>query len=993
MKKYLKIACISLLLLFAAFIETAQAKGQTYSSTGKYNGSNAYMLATILYHEIGGSKNDLDLQQVANVVMNQYDKYKSGTHGENVQLGDILTKKWNFSFSEKYLNRYMSDAEIYAKIPKDAGSQRAWQRCMNMAQKALSGQLADITQGATHYRTCNRQTGAHTTFWGARALNLSHNGPHCFFKNIAMGVLIVDGVWVANEGKVTGQFNGGTPIGENANAGSGGSGMGGGMGGMGGGAAYDSGGFANATLIDEKYANACQNAKTVDNEPSTPPNLFNTAILAGLDAMTAKIYQSLGVLYALGNSLMCYATDVGYTCIGFNVVGCEVCFIKFANLKYWFSGLAIYLTAFFMSMTVGMYFIDVAFKIGFAMLMLPLSFALWPFEATKGKLNENISIIIRNAMLFALVSIGVSFAIILIEQGVLSGIDEKTFNEALTERSGEKMSADFSLDTTRILVILFCLIFGLKIIASSIEDYLNRIFPDNIFGGSSPMHRMGTQAVGYAQSRVAAPAMALAGDIAKNAAGHAMMSAGDALTKMSGGDFSPICNVAAKAVKIGHKIANPKELGKDISNMAGKAAQKGVSAVAAFDREMTDIGRLIRPGSYSEDVRQKEKMLYDQNSKEREQMVNGIIAQGTQAVNAGIDAITPENTKNAIAGATALGANMANTLAGNGAAPITTAQMRQRLHESKESVKEDIETLGQMAKTGAQIAGMKIADSAVGQAVQEAVEDISDLGKAAGEMAVDAYQTAEESTKNAIAGAAAAAVSATTGNTISTEQMRADLHAGKEGAKASIAGLARAAVAGAKEGAVNYKQGDIALTPGNILSAAATVATAPVNLPYEKLLEKDTYRPLGKAETYKAPFKKETYKQLGQVAKKFALEKAAQVATPIANQAMQLKSGGQIDQQLGGNSTMAQRIIMKVTRDSTKLFVRTGVSTASTTTAVAGSLLKDFGKKLTKNTPRESGYWKKYWAEKDREEKERKLQEAEQRETDMNLTDQYIERN
>jgi hypothetical protein len=203
MKKYLHIAYLLILMLVGICSLSAHA----FQSSGTYRGSDAFMLATIIYHEIGGYS-EADMQQVANVVMNQYNIFRNGKGGENVQIGDILTKKANFSFSEKYLNRNMTDAEIYAKIPKDAASQRVWEQSMKIAKLAISGQLADITQGATHYRTCNRKTGAHTTFWGASALNLSHNGPHCFFKNIKMGALRINGKTIALEGKLTGKSNG-----------------------------------------------------------------------------------------------------------------------------------------------------------------------------------------------------------------------------------------------------------------------------------------------------------------------------------------------------------------------------------------------------------------------------------------------------------------------------------------------------------------------------------------------------------------------------------------------------------------------------------------------------------------------------------------------------------------------------------------------------------------------------------------------------------------
>ena len=913
MKKYLHIAYLLILMLVGICSLSAHA----FQSSGTYRGSDAFMLATIIYHEIGGYS-EADMQQVANVVMNQYNIFRNGKGGENVQIGDILTKKWNFSFSEKYLTRNMTDAEIYAKIPKDAASQRVWEQSMKIAKLAISGQLADITQGATHYRTCNRKTGAHTTFWGASALNLSHNGPHCFFKNIKMGALRINGKTIALEGKLTGN-NGGTYVGSTEGGGSGG-----GWGDLGVGmAAYDSGGFTDLALSDQAYIDACVNAKMEgDSSFETPPkNLFNTKILTGIELMMKKIYTSLGALYALGQSLMCYATDIGYHCVGLKVFGVERCAIKLVNLTVWLCGVAIFLTAFFMSMSVGMYFIDVSFKIGFALLMLPISIALWPFEVTRGKLSENFSIIIRNAMLFALVSIGVSFAVILIEQGVLHGIDEEAFNAALKDENSRMMAEDYSLDSMRILVILFCLIFGLKIITSSVTDYLNKIFPDNLFGGSSPMHHMGTQAFGYVQSRTVTPAAALVGDMAKNGAGHLMMGVGSGLSKMSQGDFTPLKNIASFGKKagnyVGHKVTHPREIVQGGVNILRRGAQATASGIAAVDREMTDVGRLIAPGIYSEEKRQAEKMEYDNNSQRREDKAREIIGAAADFTNAGIDVLGDGTQKLAAAGA----AKVANS------------------------------KVGKAAVAGAQALSHGAQAAAVG---------------AAG-LTVQGAQVAEEFAKDKITSGAAAVLNAVSDEKASTEDMRATLHDAKESTKETVKGWGKAAMAGMKDGAINYDKGSYSLSPGTILGNAAKIVTAP--------LRKETYQQLAKLpELYKKRMSTEGIREKQQAEDARKKDKEA------------------ADAQILPNSTKAQRIIMKSTRGVTRLFVRTGVDTAQTATAVTGSLLQKFGKKLTQNKPRDKGYWKQYWDAKDREERAQKLAEQEQRETDATLADQFEER-
>jgi hypothetical protein len=236
--------------------------------------------------------------------------------------------------------------------------------------------------------------------------------------------------------------------------------------------------------------------------------------------MMEKVYDSLGKLYTVGQSLMCYATGPGKI---------KLLVFRFVNIPYWIAGVAIYLAAFFITMSVGLFFVDATFKIGFALLLLPISIALWPFEPTRGKLSENFSIIIRNSMLFALVGVGIGFAVVLIQNGVLHGINDVEYSRALSTGNVKAMSRQFALSGTHFLIIIFCLIYGFKIIQSSVNDYLNRIFPDNVFGGQSPMHQSGVQALGNVGTHMVMPVASLAGDIALNQAGRGIEAVGRGL--------------------------------------------------------------------------------------------------------------------------------------------------------------------------------------------------------------------------------------------------------------------------------------------------------------------------------------------------------------------------------------------------------------------------------------------------------------------------------
>lgn len=509
----------------------------------QYRASDVNMLAIVLYKEVGSVKySDASVQRVANVIMNRYKAW-----GGKVSIGDILTQRWGnkkggqtyaFSGVSTYLTENTTDEQIVSFLRHNQG-----ERCIRIAQQALSGQLRDLTQGATAYRTCigGQHSEASRQFNGAgtRVDVGDDKEPHCYYKNYALGGFRdtrYGKAIIAKEQSVYGSkvtYNGKSLSDTDL------------QGDVSGGGDYesgaDSGGFTDLSFTDERYENLCRDAKESGAKESNnqfPSATFSPQILAGMQKMMLQVYDALSQLYIYGNALMCYATNVAYTCIGFDVA--DMCIVKMVNLSFWLSGGAIYLTAFFMTLAIGMYFIDVTFKIGFAVLFLPISIALWPFEPTSKKFMDNIGIILHNAMLFAFVSIGVSFAVALIHSVTFNGvIDQAQFAQALADDSGKEMSQNFSIDADVFLLVIFSILVGLKIIQSSVKDYLSKIFPDNIFGSASPMMNKGTQALGFIKSRAITPATKLISDTMMTQGGKGIQKLGNALRGNSNPTLTP----------------------------------------------------------------------------------------------------------------------------------------------------------------------------------------------------------------------------------------------------------------------------------------------------------------------------------------------------------------------------------------------------------------------------------------------------------------------
>ncbi|MEE6206568.1 MAG: hypothetical protein VZR95_00750 [Alphaproteobacteria bacterium] len=369
-------------------------------------------------------------------------------------------------------------------------------------------------------------------------------------------------------------------------------------------------GFPDA-LADENCTPGA--ATDVDVTQANSNGMFDNSILQDMQNMMRKVYKALSMLFMMGHGLMCYAIKVAYICIGVEPLFCVA---KLPNLNFLISGLVIYITAGLMCMSIGMYFVDISFKLGFAVLFIPVSVGLWPFKPTHGKFAENLSIVIRNGMLFMLVAIGVSYAVILIVDGAFASTSGEAtgwegFWKAIAEKKTAMLVKNFSLDSMHILLVGFCIIFGFKILASSVNDYLNYFFQDAAFKKESPMHHVGTQAVGMATNAAVKPALSFAQDVATHQAGRAIAGAGAGIAKLGSAEgraqlkagaqriaanAQHTFNSAQLAVAKGiQSAAHPVDTYNKAMGAAGKVANKGIQKLGGAAKSVADTAFLFAP--------------------------------------------------------------------------------------------------------------------------------------------------------------------------------------------------------------------------------------------------------------------------------------------------------------------------------------------------------------------------------------------------------------
>ena len=446
-------------------------------------------------------------------------------------------------------------------------------------------------------------------------------------------------------------------------------------------------------------------AHAADITPNSA-GLFSDSILKGMEQLMHKTYETLGNVLMIGHALMCYAIHVDYTCV-------FVCALaEIPNLSFLIVGAVIYFIGILMSLSIGMYFVDISLKLGFAVLFMPVSIALWPFPPTKNKFSENLNIIIRNGMLFMMVALGVSFAVLLVENGLMEGGHE-AFWDAINEQKTETLSDNFSLFSLHILVVGFALMFGFKILESSVNNFLNAFFSDPAFGRSSPMHMMGTQAIGLLTQNAVKPALSFAKDVATHQTGKAIAGVGNGISKLSTaqgrqelatGFKNSVQGMKRNFGTAANKVLHPRQTYNQAMQYTGRQANNAIHAVGTGVKTFHDYFTTFMPMPLAEDDRKLQVNWFNQ----KVDKVTNFLGNKTENV----IAHGGETVKQGIASSVAAVHNDVQDLRGKPENFVTAAQVRTGLHNVRQAAENTTEALVQGGISKAQQAGAAVLQTA-----------------------------------------------------------------------------------------------------------------------------------------------------------------------------------------------------------------------------------------------------------------------------------------
>ena len=234
-----------------------------------------------------------------------------------------------------------------------------------------------------------------------------------------------------------------------------------------------------------------------------PKSIMNS-ILGAMRVITKTVSENM----VFGNMIMCYSTIKNGGAWNIEPLGLHL--LTLPNIFMWIQGAVVFCLGLMLVMAIAYYFIDISFKLGFAVLALPLVMGLWPFSLTQDKLFATISTIAKAAACFAFMAITTAFGMALVSESV-GGLDniyvkmdtlDSAFDNGLSADEIDKLKNEIAevmqISSMIFIMMLFSIIYFYKLVQKTCSDLVNKFFPDKTFGDASPMHSGATMATSMA---------------------------------------------------------------------------------------------------------------------------------------------------------------------------------------------------------------------------------------------------------------------------------------------------------------------------------------------------------------------------------------------------------------------------------------------------------------------------------------------------------------
>ena len=338
-----------------------------------------------------------------------------------------------------------------------------------------------------------------------------------------------------------------------------------------------------------------------------PTDIMDKSVMNSILGATKAITDTTAENMVLGNAISCYATLKNGGAWQLEIFGPLA--IYPTNVIMWFEGILIWCTGFLLTMAVAYYLVDISYKMGFAVIAMPIVVGLWPFGLTRDKVMLCLSIMFKAAATFAFLAITTAFAMGLVDsvfdedgsggiQALYDAMDASFKNGALDRDANQKnidfVASKLQLFSIMFLLLLFAFLYSYKLVQSTANELVNKFFPDKMFGNAQPMHHWATAATKAVKDLALKPA-GLARDIALHQTGVGVKNlVGGAVGKIRGafrgGKEGGGGSAGAQAAGAGMKAAGA---GMQAAGKGVQGAGKAIGGVAQAANAIPVVGQAV----------------------------------------------------------------------------------------------------------------------------------------------------------------------------------------------------------------------------------------------------------------------------------------------------------------------------------------------------------------------------------------------------------------
>lgn len=363
--------------------------------------------------------------------------------------------------------------------------------------------------------------------------------------------------------------------------------------------------ISGAPELNANYAVTVPTISASDGGAAT--EIVSSDVMNRIMFFAQNLDKNVSTNLVIGHAMTCWSMNGG---------AWDFSLFKMVNLWLWFCGALIWFVGFMLTLGIGYYLLDISFKLGFAIMALPVVIGLWPFNVTKGKVTAVISIMLKAAGTFVFLALTTTYALAMINVALR---DVPTLFAKIEAGDAIWISNTFDLTGPYFLIILFVYLYSMKLISSTVSDYVDKFFKDSVFGGADPMHGKLTQMTDFAKQQAMRPVKwaggkasdavkkqategaakagkfvqaagkgVEAGGKAAQAGGKGLMSAGKGLSATGLGAIVGVPMMIVGAAVYG--AGKGAEVAGKVTQKAGKAMQKGGKAMKKVGEKMEKAG-------------------------------------------------------------------------------------------------------------------------------------------------------------------------------------------------------------------------------------------------------------------------------------------------------------------------------------------------------------------------------------------------------------------